>query len=197
MRRTGPNNKLVTELVTEPSNDIRSLANERAAEARIGQPDEGYAVIQPIPCHQPPPGDSKAQRDAERVMLDLLGQSLAVRLEPATIPLASGARVEIDGADEEQTMLVECWAHQGPPKPAQKNKVLADALKLTWIAQTMYPRPRLILCMSDSAAAAPFQSPSRSCGAQALQDIGIEVSLVDLPDDVRAAVGEAQIRQHR
>ncbi len=71
------------------------------------------------------------------------------------------------------------------------NEVVPPALK------TMYPRPRLILCISDSEAAAPFQSPSRSCGAQALQDIGIEVSLVDLPDDVRAAVGEAQIHQHR
>lgn len=130
-------------------------------------------------------------------MLDLLGQLMAIQLEPATITLASGARVEIDGANAKHTVLVECWAHQGSPKPAQKNKVLADALKLTWIAQTMYPRPRLILCMSDSAAAAPFQSPSRSWGAQALRDVGIEVSVVDLPENVRAAVADAQVRQHR
>jgi hypothetical protein len=26
--------------------------------------------------------------------------------------------------------------------------VLADAFKLTWISTTMYPKPRLILCLS-------------------------------------------------
>jgi hypothetical protein len=45
-----------------------------------------------------------------------------------------------------------CWAHQGPPKSAQKHKVLADAFKLAWIATTVYPRPQLILCLSDPLA---------------------------------------------
>src|SRR5262249_48717686 len=38
------------------------------------------------------------------------------------------------------------------PKSAQRHEVLADALKLTWIATTVCPRPRLILCLSDPRA---------------------------------------------
>jgi len=82
-------------------------------------------------------------------MLDLLGERIGRQLEPTRIILASGTRVEIDGADDARAVLVECWAHQGSPKVRQKRKVLADTLKLTWIASTIYPRPELILCMSD------------------------------------------------
>jgi hypothetical protein len=50
-----------------------------------------------------------------------------------------------------------------------------DALKLTWIASTLYPRPELVLCMSDPLAAAPFQSTSTSWAALALLDLGIRI----------------------
>jgi hypothetical protein len=147
--------------------------------------------------HHLPPGSSPEQRDAERVMLDLLGGELALVLDPARIAVASGARVEVDGCDTGRTVLVECWAHQGPPKSAQRHKVLADALKLTWIASTIYPRPRLILCMSDPAAAAPFLPTARSWAAQALRDLAIAVHVVDLPEESRKKIRAAQERQYR
>jgi hypothetical protein len=59
-------------------------------------------------------------------MLDLLGAQLGLELNPATITVPSGERVEVDGADASRTILAECWAHQGPPKSAQRHKVLAD-----------------------------------------------------------------------
>ena len=130
-------------------------------------------------------------------MLDLLGAEVGHELEPATLTVPSGARVEVDGADAGRSVLVECWAHQGVPKAAQRHKVLADALKLTWIATTIYPRPRLILCLSDPVAAAPFLPTSRSWAAQALQDLGIAVTVVDLPADLRRRIQEAQQRQYR
>src|SRR5580704_4926449 len=93
-----------------------------------------------------PAGDSAEQRGAERVMLDLLGAQLGCELNPATITVPSGERDQVDGADAGRMVLAECWAHQGPPKSAQRHKVLADAFKLAWIATTLYPRPQLILC---------------------------------------------------
>jgi len=144
-----------------------------------------------------PPGSSGEQRAAERGMLDLLGVHLNVRLDPARLDVPSGARVEIDGTDPGRTVLVECCAHQGAPKAAQRHKVLSDALKLTWIASTIYPRPRVVLCLSDSLAAAPFLSTSRTWAAQAFADLGITVEVVDLPDDIRAGIVAAQERQYR
>ena len=83
-----------------------------------------------------PPGSSREQRDAERVMLDLLSQQLGSVPNPARLTVPSGERVEVDGADADLSVLVECWAHQGPPKSAQRHKVLADPR-----AVAIAPRP--------------------------------------------------------
>jgi hypothetical protein len=92
-----------------------------------------HSAVQPD--HELPPCSSREQRDAERVMPDLLSQQLGRKLNPAKLAVPSGERVEVDGADADRSILAECWAHQGPPKSAQ----LADAFKLTLISATMYP----------------------------------------------------------
>jgi hypothetical protein len=184
-RVLGPDRKLVNELADQ--DDAGLTVNQVTVDATVTR----------APDHSLPAGNSREQRDAERVMLDLAGRQFGVTLEPATITVPSGARVEVDGADAGRTVLVECWAHQGRPKSAQRHKVLSDALKLTWISTTIYPRPRLVLCMSDPLAAAPFQPTASSWAAQALQDLGITVSVVILPADVRQEVEAAQKRQYR
>ena len=144
----------------------------------------------------PAAGDSREQRHAERIMLDLLSERLNVVLEPRQIPLEDRIRVEVDGADDELTVLVEAWAHQGPPKSAQKHKVLADVLKLLHLAATLPGAPRLILCLCDPEAAHHFTS-ARSWAAHALRNFAIEIAVVELPADVKAAVLTAQQRQYR
>lgn len=47
-------------------------------------------------------------------MLDLLSQQLGNVLNPVRLTVPSGERVEVDGADAGLSVLVECWAHQGP-----------------------------------------------------------------------------------
>jgi hypothetical protein len=194
-RRPGPDGKIVNEWLRshdhQPDNApgpsdagvsrTASLTESAAAQA-------GYELSA---------GSSREQRDAERVMLDLLGRQLGRNLNPARLAVPSGERVEVDGADADRSILVECWAHQGPPKSAQRHKVLADAFKLTWIATTMYPRPRLILCLSDPLAAAPFLPGARSWAARAFQDLGVTISVVDLPVDLRHDLLQAQRRQYR
>ncbi|MFY1635590.1 hypothetical protein ACN27F_20335 [Solwaraspora sp. WMMB335] len=191
-RREGPDGKIVNELVERTSRVLTS-EDPRTLPSVLPSPAAGVRRVE----DHLPPGNSAEQRHAERVMLDLLGRDLALRLEPAKIAVPSGVRVEVDGCDSGRTVLVECWAHQGPPKSAQRHKVLADALKLTWIASTMYPQPRLVLCMSDPAAARPFLPTARSWAAQALLDLAITVHVVEIPDDVRKKVRAAQERQYR
>ena len=103
------------------------IAPPRTSGAAVSQ----TAVLSDATASQPgqlPPGSSREQRDAERVMLNLLSQQLGHELNPATLSVPSGERVEVDGANEDRSILAECWAHQGPPKSAQRHKVLADAL---------------------------------------------------------------------
>jgi hypothetical protein len=87
--------------------------------------------------------------------------------------------------------------HQGLPKSAQRHKVLSDAFKLAWISTTIYPRPRLVLCLSDPRAAVPLQPAAKSWTAQALQELGITITLATLPDDIRRGLQAAQARQYR
>lgn len=157
-RRPGPDGKIVNEWLGDQDQDREPGSNP-------GQVSEAFPVTGALAsagtvqnAGAVPAGDSAEQRGAERVMLDLLGAQLGSELNPATITVPSGERVQVDGADAGRMVLAECWAHQGPPKSAQRHKVLADAFKLAWIATTLYPRPQLILCLSDPLAAAPAPS---------------------------------------
>ena len=139
---------------------------------------------------------SREQREAEPIMLALLSERLGVELTPRRIVLDEGVRVEVDGAADDLSVLVEAWAHQGPPKVAQKHKVLADVLKMLHVAATLPVAPRLVLCLSDSEAAHHFTT-ARSWAAHALRAFAIEVEVVELPGEIRAAIVEAQKRQYR
>jgi DprA winged helix domain len=157
-RRPGPDGKIVNEWLGDQDRDREPGSNP-------GQVSEAFPVTGALAstgtvqnAGAVPAGDSAEQRGAERVMLDLPGAQLGGELNPATITVPSGERVQVDGADAGRMVLAECWAHQGPPKSAQRHKVLADAFKLAWIATTLYPRPQLILCLSDPLAAAPAPS---------------------------------------
>ncbi|MDP9222755.1 MAG: hypothetical protein M3P18_02670 [Actinomycetota bacterium] len=76
----------------------------------------------------------------------------------------------------------------GSSEAGQKHKLVADALKLAWISSTIYPRSRLILCLGDAAAAAPFLPAARSWAAAALKGLGISVSVVGIPEDARRQI---------
>lgn len=130
-------------------------------------------------------------------MMRLLGEQLGVELAPTVMKFDGRTRVELDGADPARTVLVESWARIGLPKPAHHKKVLTDALKLSWVAVQLEPRPdRLVLLMCDEAAARPFVEGS-GWGARAIKDQGVEVIVVKLPIEVKAHVATAQRLQYR
>lgn len=142
------------------------------------------------------PGDSAEQREAEIFIIASLGRTLRVALAPRRFDLGSASWVTVDGACDFPPVLVEAWAHQGAPKPAQKAKVIADALKLLWLDRTQFDgRARKIVALSDTAAAAHFQG--RAWIAAALRDLDIEVHVAELPDSLRERVRRAQERQVR
>lgn len=156
--------------------------------------EEGVTADEPL---AKPPGDSAALRQAEVGIIAALGIQLGVTLTPRRIVMADGTLVEVDGVSDDPPVLVEAWAHQGPPKPAQRNKVLADAMKLVLVGSVRSPGPRLILCFADQVAARPFISPARTWYAAALQAAQIEVVVVDLPPNVLELIRQAQVRQFR
>jgi hypothetical protein len=141
------------------------------------------------------PGDSGVQREAEAAMLALLSAELGVDLASRKFDVGEGARAEVDGVSLDPRVLAEAWAHQGPPRPAQKAKVLTDAFKLVWLEQRHLPGARKILLFSDDAAARHFRG--RTWAARAITDLGVELRVVELPEEMRARIRAAQARQYR
>lgn len=85
----------------------------------------------------PGAGDSREQREAEAIMVQALSRDLGIGLAARRILLAEGGRLELDAASRDLSILCEAWAHQGPPKSAQKMKVLTDAFKLAFAADVV------------------------------------------------------------
>ncbi|HEY8718550.1 hypothetical protein [Pengzhenrongella sp.] len=161
------------------------------------EPASAFEVHSPEQAHTLPGGggDSKEQRNAERYILDALGERLGVVLEPRSLYHSSGAKVEVDGADADLTVLVECWAHQGAAKGGHKLKLMNEALKLHWIASTLPHRPRVILGVTDEAAVEHLRG--NSWQGQALRDLGVELEVVEVLEGIRAGVVRAQERPYR
>lgn len=129
-------------------------------------------------------------------MLNVLGESMGSALRPRRLVHESGAVIDVDGVSEDGLMLVECWAHQGPAKGAQRNKLLHDAAKLSWAASWLSPPPtRLVVALSDDAARRHLDG--RSWQAQAIAYLGVDLLVVGLPDDIVEGVRKAQLRQYR
>ena len=120
------------------------------------------------------------------------GNPVDVELQPQRIPLPDGGWLTVDGASPRLDVL--CEAPVGA-KPAQKNKLLADALKLTLAARIVGGAPRLYLVVSDEEAAVHLRG--RAWAGVALRHHGIQLEVVDLPEDVRVRVLAAQTRQFR
>jgi len=153
-------------------------------------PAEGTEVEQGRPA-----GDSLEQRQAEIVTLALISERLGVVLEKRRLDLPEGGWIELDGACDDPPVLMEAWAHQGRAKPAQKAKVMTDATKLLFAARLLKTNPRLVLALTDEEAAAHFVG--RTWMAQALRELGVEVHVVRLPEELNQAILRAQARQYR
>jgi hypothetical protein len=109
-----------------------------------------------------------------------LSAKLGIELAPARIPFEDGSRVEVDAMSEDPPLIAEIWAHQGPPKGAQRNKVLTDVLKLAYVADSLGVAYRKIICFTDPEAREPFVG--RSWYAGALRHYDVETVVVDISD---------------
>lgn len=140
-------------------------------------------------------GDSSEQREAEKELLSKLSKNLGVTWNKEPLPLMESGRIELDGFCKESLVFCEAWAHIGPPKPAQKNKVMADALKLLFAKAQFNDKGTCILLFADHAAAAPFQG--KSWMAQCLKKFDIKIEVIELSPEKKAEVLNAQKRQYR
>jgi hypothetical protein len=117
---------------------------------------------------------------------------IGVDLEPRSLRLDGGARIDVDGVAPDESVFVEMFAHQGRLKGAQFHKVARDALKLLTLGRGR-AGSKLIIAFGDQDAAACVTGVSWL--AKALSSWGVKVLVVELDDAVRAGIRDAQVRQ--
>ena len=129
-------------------------------------------------------------------MIGALSRAKGITLIKKSWPLAKGSWIELDGFCESPPVLCEAWAHIGPPKSAQKNKVMTDAYKLLLVSELINePASEKILLFADPDAAAHFRR--KSWMAECLLKHRIAVEVFEPPADLRRAILNAQKRQYR
>lgn len=96
--------------------------------------------------------------------------------------MADGVRVQIDGIDASGRLLVQCVASSGAVKSTQRNKAMADALKLIWLRSTIFMGARVALCISEPVGRF-FTKPAWL--AQAVADLHVEVYVVSVDASVK------------
>ncbi len=106
-----------------------------------------------------------------------------------------GRRVDLDGfVDGAHPICVEVWAHQGPAKGGQTGKVMRDFCKLLLVERLLGKPCRKMFAVCDGAALAFLQN---SWQGHFAEEFGIEQVVVDLSDETRQRIRDAQTRQYR
>jgi antitoxin (DNA-binding transcriptional repressor) of toxin-antitoxin stability system len=161
-------------------------ATKRTDHAR--RPPEDH----PAPPPAVHPSDSAEQRAIEPVVLEEISKRVGIPLEPRTFELPNGARMDLDGASADGSVLVEIFAHQGALKGGQVHKVARDALKLITLQRT-HMGAQLILGFADDRTATSVTG--KSWLAEALRSWKIEVLIIELDEMQKKLLRDAQARQ--
>ena len=136
---------------------------------------------------------SHEQQSAESLILEQVARIVGAELRPRRLYLTSGAYVEVDGVAEDESVLVEVFAHQGALRGGQRHKIATDVLKLITVGRDRTPSPRLVLAFADSAVA--NWAAGKSWLATSIASWNVEVMVADLDDVIRAGIRDAQARQ--
>jgi hypothetical protein len=113
-RYEGPDRKIVNQLTTAPADPLP--AGEPIADG--GDVGSEQLLLSRAGGHAVPPGSSREQRDAERVMLDLLGAELGRSLEPATLTVPSGPGLR----STVRTPSAACWWSVGRTRATRRQR---------------------------------------------------------------------------
>ena len=84
-------------------------------------------------------------------MVQRFAASEGIALHPAAVTLASGARVMVDGLDEDETLFVEAHAAPGPLTHLDLVRLTQDVFTLALLRHHR-PEARAVVLLTDEAA---------------------------------------------
>lgn len=136
---------------------------------------------------------SHVQMQAEEAMFIQVETMLATKLEKnKKIFLADNAftYIQPDFYSEEDSIIGEIFAHIGKPKKAQDNKIANDILKMLLLEKITGKKFRKIIAVCDEAERKKLQG--QSALAESIRQFGIEIMFIEIDDNMRSQIIEAQ-----
>ena len=141
------------------------------------------------------PSDSTAQQFAEKKILALLNKKHNFKLVNHKVVI-DGTAFQLDGYSEKPPVLCEIYSRIGRLKPAQKNKINKDILKMLLIEKMLNRAFRKIIAFADEEAAGSFKD-GESWYSKLKDYFRIEIIVIDIPEALKENLINAQKRQYR
>ena len=101
--------------------------------------------------------------------------------------------IEPDFYSENERIIGEIFAHVGKPKKAQDNKIANDILKMLLLEKVTGKKYRKTIVVCDEAQETKLKGFSAL--AESIRQFDIEVVRIDIPEDLKNRIIEAQNRQ--
>lgn len=137
--------------------------------------------------------NSAQQQSVESYVIEKLNEELRINLKQSALKLTETVSVQVDGLDDASKTLCEVYARVGKLKGSQPDKIASDILKMQLIAQKMDGDWRKIIGFCSEEAASALLG--KSWLAEVARSFDIEVRVVDLPQQYRKRITDAQDRQ--
>lgn len=138
--------------------------------------------------------NSAVQVTAEAKIIAEVAASRGISLisKPGKITLTGGVHIEVDAATADGTVVVEAYARQGKLKGAQPKKIAQDILKLALLKrEPAREHTEAIVAFASQQAYDSISGWLR----RAADAFDVQLVVVDLPQDLRDQILEAQSRQ--
>jgi hypothetical protein len=147
------------------------------------------------------PSDSTEQKEAERVLVDLLSREVGMKLSEQVLQLED-CQVKLDamGQDGDRIVIGEAFARLSKLKAGQKRKILTDAFKLAFVTEHLRknhagqnPKVEAYLVFASENVSATLKGEAWASGA--IKAFGLEIRHYSLPAELEQKVTTAEQRQ--
>ncbi len=139
---------------------------------------------------------SEEQMIAEQYIFETIEKRLQIKLEHnRKIYLADNpfTYIQPDFYSEESCIVGEIFSHIGNPKKAQNNKIANDILKMLLLEKVTGKEYRKIIAVCDDIEWKKLNG--KSVLAETIRQFGIEIVIIEIEDEMRNTILEAQKRQ--
>ena len=139
---------------------------------------------------------SEEQMIAEQYIFKAIEKQLQINLEhDRKIYLADNpfTYIQPDFYSEDYCIVGEIFSHIGKPKKAQNNKIANDILKMLLLEKVTGKKYRKIIAVCDEIEWKKLNG--KSVLAETIRQFGIEIINIEIEDEMRNTILEAQKRQ--